>query len=404
MEIVLDRQVDVLGKEDDNVLRLKYLNSYLMDIIASKKGASIKTSKFRISIISVVLLVAATNLYAEPCNWQFIPHVAAGGGWTSYLTVNDPHGLSSRAVWVYFYDDAGNALPLKVNGVYQSSYSFTLEANQEKTLVITADSTTYGGQVQIKSQGIAQLNASLRFASLDASGNILDAVGVLPTIPNFNWSFAIDKQSNDDMGVGIAYPWTSATTPLSVSFDLYQNGTRVSGTSSVTQNVAPMGHLAIFVSQLFPGVAYSGTATLKVSSTQDTFSAIALRVDKYRYQYSSLAVNPGVQSWTVTLTGIDGLVTWSWRFINGYTFVGAGSDPENATYSYDIKGICSPYDNYFQLTWWYTDSLDNSQGVMIYQGTYSKEGGIDVINGTRQKMRSDGTVLNSVAFKATRTS
>jgi hypothetical protein len=375
------------------------------------QGAVMKTPKIRILIIATVLLLASTSVYAEPWIWQYLPHVAAGGGWTSYLTIADPHGVDSKTVWIYFYDDSGQPLYLKVDdGIAQSSFSFTLKAYQERTFVITAGSAPLGGQLQIASQGIERLDASLRFASSDGSGNIIDAVGVLPVIPNFIWSFATDKQKGGDMGVGIANPWApdpQNPKSLVVSFNLYQNGTRVSGTSTVTKSIAPQGHLAIFVSQLFPNANYSGTATLTVSSAQSSFSAIALRADKS--QYSSLSVNSEVQSWSAAITGKSGVETWAWRFIDGYTFTGTGTNPDNTSSGFVIRGVSatdlSP--QYFLLEWNYeylTSDNIKTQGVMLYQGTIGTEGGVGIINGTRQQIRLDGTIINTATFKATRIS
>jgi hypothetical protein len=363
-----------------------------------------QTSRFRILIISAVLLLASTNLFAEPWHWQFLPHVAAGGGWTSYLTINDPHGVSSRTVWVFFYDDNGQALTLNVDGLPESTFNFTLAANQEKTFVINSGATPFGGQVQIAAQGIERLNVSLRFAYSNGSGSTIDAIGVLPVMPNSSWSFPIDKQRlSDNMGVGISIPWSNVGT-VTVSFDLYQNGRRVPGTSSVTRSIASLGHLSLFASELFPDVVYGGTATLKISSSQTTFCAIALRADGS--QYSSLSVDAAVQSWSVKVTGVSGVETWAWRFIEGYSFFGAGTNPNNADKYFAIRGVCatdlSP--QYFLLEWNYVNSGDYSQGMMIFQGTISRENGVDVINGTRQDIKLDGTIVGTATFKATRIS
>jgi hypothetical protein len=363
-----------------------------------------KTSRFRFLIISAVLLLAATNLYAEPWHWQFLPHIAAGGGWTSYLTISDPHGVSSRDVWVFFYDDRGQELFLNVDGVSQSVFNFTLAANQEKTFVISGDSIPRAGQVQIAGRGVERYNASLRFASADSSGKTIDAVGILPVIPNWSWSFSIDKRtSGDDMGVGLANPW-SDTNPLPVFFDLYQNGIRVPGTSTATRSIDPQGHLSIFASQLFPGAVYSGVATLEISSSQAPFSAIALRADGN--QYSSLSVSAGVQSWNVAITGVSGIETWAFRFIDGYSFFGTGTNPDDTVGYFAVRGV-SAIDltpKYFLLEWNYRNATDNSQGVTVYQGTISREAGVDVINGTRHKIKLDGTILETATFKATRIS
>jgi hypothetical protein len=361
-----------------------------------------KIPRFRILAISVVLLLAATNLFADIWIWQYIPHVAAGGGWTSYLTISDPHGVSSKTVWVYFNDDSGQALTLNVDGVSRSELSFTLDAYQERTFVITSGSTTYSGQLRIASNGIERLNASLRYANSNGS-SIIDAVGILPAMPNRNWTFSIDKQTtNDGMGVALADPYTSANT---ISFDLYQNGMRVPGTSSVTRSLASLGHLSLFVSQLFPSAVYSGTVTMEISCAQNSnFVAVALRADGS--QYSSISVNPGAQSWSVAVTGETGVETWAWRFIEGYSFFGAGTNPYNSGKYFGIRGLYATdlTPKYFLLEWNYVDSSDTSQGVMIWQGTIGSEAGVDVINGTRKQMKLDGTIVGTATFKATRTS
>ncbi len=358
-------------------------------------------SPFRILIISAVLILAATNVYAEVWTWQRLPHVAAGGGWTSYLTISDPHGISDRWIYVYFYDDNGQPLTLNVDGTPQSEFNFSLSAYQEKVFVLTANTTGSVGQVQIASQGPGTINASLRFAYINGSGNIVDVVGVLPVVPNFQWSFGIDKRaSTDDMGVVVANPW-STSGAMDITFDLYQNGIRVPGTASVTVSVAPLGHLARFVSQLFPNAVYSGLVTMEVSSSDNTFCAVALRADGS--QYSTLSTNAEVQYWNVALAGVSGTETWGWRFNDGYTFLGYGTNPDNQTNAYVIRGVLasdlSPA--YFLLEWNYSDSSDGSQGVMIYQGTPANEGGVNVINGTRISMKKDGTILDTKTFRAT---
>jgi hypothetical protein len=358
-------------------------------------------SKKLILIASIVFTLATVNLHAEVWKWHYLPHVAAGGGWTSYLTISDPHGVASRSIWVYFYGDNGQALTLNVDGTPKSVFDFQLAANEEKSFAITSTGSTLTGQVQIAGQGIETLNASLRFALADGAGRLTDAVGVLPAVPNFEWDLAIDKRSsNDDMGVAIANPWTT-TSPIDVTFDLYQNGVRVAGATPVTREISSLGHFAGFVSSLFPSANFSGVATLKISGST-CISAMALRGDGS--QYSSLSVNADVQHWSINNVGLSGTETWAWRFSDGYTFLGYGTNPDNTSSGYRIRGVLAKdlTTPYFLAEWNYTDSSDGSEGVMIYQGTPGKEGGQDVINGTRVKLRSDGINVYQTTFKATR--
>jgi hypothetical protein len=79
---------------------------------------------------------------------------------------------------------------------------------------------------------------------------------------------------------------------------------------------------------------------------------------------------------------------------------------ENSGKYFGIRGI---YANdltpqYFLLEWNYVDSTDNHQGVMLWQGTISREAGVDVINGTRKQIKLDGAIVGAMTFKATRTS
>jgi hypothetical protein len=356
--------------------------------------------RLRILILAVVFSFLAGSAWADVWTWYRIPHVAAGGSnpnYTSYLTIREPNG-QSRWIYVYFYDDNGQPLTLIVDGVAKSTWSFQIGANQESSFVLTAGSNLLVGQVQIASQGVGNINASLRFAS--SGGTLIDVVGILPADPNFNWTLAVEKrQPSDDTGVAVANPWTS---PMSVTFDLYQNGAHVSG--PVTKSIASLGHLAIFVSQLFPGVNYSGVATLKISSAASSFSAVALRADGL--QYSSLPTDAGVQYWSVTLTGLIGTETWAWRFIDGFTFVGFGTNPDNLVTPFGVRGVLASdlTPQYFLAEWNYQSSGDGTQGVMVYQGVPSTSGSTSVITGTRWQMRSDGTIVATTPFTATRIS
>jgi hypothetical protein len=187
-----------------------------------------------------------------------------------------------------------------------------------------------------------------------------------------------------------------------VTFDLYQNGARVPGTAPVTVSVAPLGHLARFVSQLFPSAVYSGLVTMVISSADTSFCALAVRADGS--QYSTLSTNAEVQYWNVAITGVSGSETWGLRFQDGYTFLGYGTNPDNTTHAYVTRGVFADdlTPAHFVLEWNYTDSSDSSQGIMIYQGTPAIEGGLNVINGIRIKMKKDGTILDTKTFKATR--
>jgi hypothetical protein len=314
------------------------------------------------------------------------------------LTIREPIG-ASRVIYVYFYDDNGAALTLNVDGVSQpGQFNFTINPNQERVFVLTGGASTLQGHVQVAAQTVGNLNVSLRFA-YSGSGSLSDVVGVIPVDANNYWSLAVEKrQSSDDTGVAVANPWNS-TSSLSVAFDLYQNGTRVAGTSTVTKTIKPHGHLAVFVSELFPGANYSGVATLKLSSPATAIVAVALRADM-QSQYSSMPTDAGVQYWSVTVTGVAGTEMWGWRFIDGYTFIGYASNADNDRIR--LRGVLAwdltPQYLLAEWNWW--NSTTGAEGAMIYQGTPNAS--LTTITGTRTDLSPSGTINSTHAFTATR--
>ena len=376
----------------------------------------------RISLfITSFFCFVAAGLWAQtPWLWWNIPHLAYGGGYTSYLTIRDPQAVSSRWIYVYLYDDNGALQAANVDGVpantnpdrnsspyYGSSFYLSLSASQERTFAITGTSALKVGSVQIAGESIGHLSASLRFTTTNGSGTATDVVGILPAEPNSTWTVSVEKRSSTDYtGIAVANPYSD---PMTFTVDFYQNGNRVPNTQSRTFTLPGLGHVAKFVheSALFGNAwnNFSGIGTLRISSTTSTFSAVALRGDGN--QYSSLPADAGVQNWNVTYAGVVGTVTWTWRFIDGYTFAGYEQDqegPNQATQKARLRGVLASdvTPQMFAAEWIYTSSDGSIQGLILFQGLPGKEGGTDVINGTRTDLNKDGTQKSQVTFKATR--
>ena len=360
-----------------------------------------KTSKIAFFAFIVFFGFLTTNASADMYRWYFIPHLAFGAGYTSTLTIRDPHGEETRWIDVYFYDDQGNPLSVNVQGFGQvAQFSFQLPALAERSFALTGGSNLGQGQVQIASEGIGELSTSVRFAYGDSSGNLVDVVGILDTVPNFEWSLTVEKRkASEDTGLAISNAWTS---PVSGFFELYQGSTRVPGTAAVPWSLNGLGHKAIFVSQIFPGVTLNGLATLRVYSTVDNFCAVALRADGS--QYSSLPMDAGVQYWSVVYTdaGGQGNASWAWRFHDGYSFIGYEENSYNDS-PVRIRGVMGSDVNHFIAEWEYYNS-DGTKGIILYQGIPAREGNVDVINGTWVQIDKDGQVIKKYPFKASRVS
>lgn len=353
-----------------------------------------RRTKLALSVFVSALLAA--NAFGAVKVWVEIPHVAIGGGYSSYLYVSDAQG-AARQVRAWFYTDDGAPLSVNVEGIGQvSDFTFSLSPLQERAFALTGGATTQGGWAELESDGVGRLNATLRFAVSDGSGTVTDAVGIMPAEPSYNWTVTVDtRKSTEYVGVATANPWTNTT--VDVFFDLYQGASKVAGTATVKVSLKPLGHYAGFVHQLFPN--FRNVGTLRMSSSS-RFVAVALRGDGT--QYSALPADQSTQLWTWTYTNASGTTyngTWSWRFLNGFSFFGQEQNPWN-DYGVDMRGLLTS--TYFILEWWWSDSSNGTNGTFLFQGKPVKEADKDVINGKLSSVKQDGTLEYSYTFKATR--
>jgi hypothetical protein len=359
----------------------------------------------RTVLLAIALSCVSANAWADIWRWWNLPHVAIGGGYTSTLIIRDSQGLPSRAVYVYLYDDGGNAWVVNVGGGVgnTSGFNFTLGPNQEKSYALTSTGSLASGSVQIASYGIGDLNVSLRYTATDSQGNVTDVVGILPVDPNWNWTTTVQKASSGDyIGVAVQNLYNETIT---VNFDFYQNGTRVPGTTTQTYTLNPTAHKALFVSDIWPSAwsSFSGVGTLRISSSVDTFTAVALRADvgPSGWQFSSLPAEAGGQQWTCSYTesGTSYTVTWNWRFYDGWTFTGYEQNSFN-TDKVRFRGIFASDIGDFLAEWNYKSIYDDSRGEVVFLGKIQT--GNNTVTGQRIQLKQDGTIVTTTTFTATR--
>jgi hypothetical protein len=364
-------------------------------------------TKIRVLLLFFLFFLISATLYAQVYTWASFPQMAAGGGYTTYITISDPlqGDFTSRTVGISFYTPNGDPLTVTVNqGIgATSSFEFPLPDLGEKTYAVTS-STLVTGRIEIYAEGVAKFNSSVRYTVTDSTGKIMDAVGVLPTSFNYSWTITLDKQdASQNVGVAIANWWSDVDTV--VKFDLYTNGSTL--TISTTETVRALGQLAIYAagnSGLFP--SFTGLGTLRISCSDAPISVMAMRQDGT--QFSSLPADAGVQlwSWSYTANSTTYSGDWSWRFTDEPTFVGS----EYNSWNDSLIAVRGLYDKtrapfpFFILEWWYANSQTDSsdQGTVLFQGTPGTEGGGEVINGTRTAISVAGEVQSSYPFKATR--
>jgi hypothetical protein len=347
----------------------------------------------RIFIVIAFLAAVALPLQAQIWNYDvMLAHVACGGGYTSYLNISDPIGGVARDVQVYFFGDAGQPMQLSVDGAAPvSSFTFTLGRWEERSFVLTAPELRVGW-IKIVVDRATKVNASLRFAYGGPGGEVMDVVGILPSEADSFWSLTADLRTpNDYIGIAVVNPQSHE---VEVEFELWRGENRVAGTATVKRTLAPNGHLAIFLHELYPGTVVSGPVTLTIMGA--TIAAVALRGDGI--QYSSLPVLGEVEMWEYSVTETSGEVVmsgqWCWRFDNSHYYAGVGSDGNTRW------GMIGSWNGSLYSIQHLYRMPDGNVAVCQFIGSRAAEGSDTVIEGKYSEVRQDGTVNRTLNFRA----
>jgi hypothetical protein len=215
-----------------------------------------------------------------------LAQVADGGGYqTSFLIFNI--SASPATATLALTDDNGNPLNVTIPGRgTSSSFSFPNLALGTSLFLQTqgSGSVTATGAATITSN--VPIGASGVFTV--SSGGVFQTetgVGDSPVLTSL--TLPVDITGNFDTGVAFFNPGSSSTT---LTFRLLDSGGATVG-SSATRSLSAKGHLAIFVSQLFPGTS-NFRGSLAVTSTSGV-AAMTLRMNSSPLSFTTLPVGSG---------------------------------------------------------------------------------------------------------------
>ena len=208
---------------------------------------------------------------------RVLPQVAFGGPdgginmkTVLYFTTNVPSGVFGTA---NIFDNDGNPLAASADGGQPSSaITFTVPGNRVTRVVLDGDQTLRSGWIRLTLSGQVHLIASAIFQTFNGADLISEA-GVLESAQVFN-SLIYVKSESGKSNVGVAVANSQTTNTLTIElFD-------VAGTlyDRRTVTLPPDGHLANFVTELFPQLASVTDFDGAISIRSDTqFAAVALR-------------------------------------------------------------------------------------------------------------------------------
>jgi len=209
---------------------------------------------------------------------HILPQVAFGGPGSGlnmktvlYFTTNVSTGVSGTAD---IFDNDGNALMASADGAAPaSSITFTVPGNRVSRIVLSGDQTLRSGWIRLTLSGSVNLIANAVFQTFIGS-DLASEASVLES-PSINNGLIYAKVQSGVANVGVAFA-NSQTDANTISLTLFSQDGFVAATRDIT--LPANGHLAQFVTELFPQLGSSDfDGALSVHSSTP-FSALALRL------------------------------------------------------------------------------------------------------------------------------
>lgn len=193
-----------------------------------------------------------------------------------------------------FFDNDGQPLDLTIDGVTASSFPFEMNGRETRRFMTSGEGETKSGWARVHSE--QPLSGTASFGIRDREGTIYTEVGVAES--EFGKSFTLFTDSVGAVSTGVAVANPDFTNGITLVLELFDSAGQMLATT--TRNLAPGGHLARFIDELFPGVEgideFEGSIIL---SSEDAFTGITLRT--IGEQFTSMPMIPSLPegaNWT----------------------------------------------------------------------------------------------------------
>ncbi len=223
---------------------------------------------------------------------RILPQVAFGGPagglnmkTVLYFTTNVSTGVFGTAE---IFDNDGKPLAASPDGAApSSSITFTVNGNRVNRIVLGGDQTLRSGWIRLTLSGRVHFICNAVFQTFNGT-NLVSEASVLESAPISRGLIYVKTQSGLT-NVGVAFA-NSQTTPNIITLKLFDRQGFMSARQDIT--LPPNGHLARFVTEIFPQLAsltdFDGAVSM--SSSTD-FSALALRLSSTRIATLPVASN-----------------------------------------------------------------------------------------------------------------
>jgi hypothetical protein len=203
---------------------------------------------------------STTTTLPPGLNALIFPQVAAGGGYRSFLIVNNPNAAAVTATAI-FRNPNGQPLSLMINGSAGTELNFTLPA-RGSTQIALSDSgdLVKTGWVQVSAS--SAVGGALVYQLLDAQ-ELVSQASVLPSAASRRFNILVPQLGGQTLtGLAIA---NAGQTEASITLQFVgMNGSQI---ASGTVPLPPGQQLSQFINQYLPGVSASASGVLEVSSS-----------------------------------------------------------------------------------------------------------------------------------------
>lgn len=216
-------------------------------------------------LIPVVALAAGSLFGAAPQSEMTFPHIVAGGGVVMEILLTNSSNQTESGT-MSFFDDSGVPLTLEIEGTEASQFQFTLSAGGALHWITDADGPLRSGYARIATaDGSSRLSGSIIFR---LGGSEVSIPNIEPATAQH--SFA-EFSDTEDTGAAFA---NLNDVPIELELSLLDSTGRQSASRTIT--LEPGEKQAVFISQLFEGLAPGFEGTLHARSDQ-TFAMLGLR-------------------------------------------------------------------------------------------------------------------------------
>ncbi len=173
------------------------------------------------------------------------------------------------------FDNDGNPLMVSADGgPLSTSINFTVAANRVSRVVLSGDQTLRSGWIRLTLPSSVNLVANAVFQTFN--GTTLASEASVLEAPAIQQGLLYVKTNSGAANVGVAFA-NSQSAPNTITLDLFNPQGFLAATQNIT--LPPNGHLARFVTELFPVLAsapdFDGALSIHSPAA---FTALALRL------------------------------------------------------------------------------------------------------------------------------